>query len=153
MSARLILWSCGRLDSRVCSRIKTTFSGIPTMTQITPQSDSRVVHGTAFVLFMAGTLMLPALRRWPWLWLAPFVAYFGLVASVPRLRRSLSWVRFGRMSAAAVAVTLLVMVLTSLALLVFHTTAQPDVRRYRAALPFDALGGVVMAGICCLKPW
>ena len=116
------------------------------MTQITAQSDSRVVHGTAFVLLMACTLMVPALRRWPWVWLAPFVAYFLLVASVPRLRRSLSWVRFGRMSTAAVAATLIVMVLTSLALLVFHATAHPDVRNYRAALPFDALGGVVMAG-------
>jgi membrane protease YdiL (CAAX protease family) len=51
------------------------------------------------------------------------------------------------MSAAAVAATLVVMILSSLALLVFHAAVQPDVRSYRAALQLDTLGGVVLAGV------
>ena len=39
------------------------------------------------------------------------------------------------------------MMLTILALVLFHTTVQPEVRGYRAAIPFDALGGVIMAGV------
>ena len=35
---------------------------------------------------------------------------------------------------------------TTLALLLFHATVQPDVQSYRAFLPLDALGGVFVAG-------
>ena len=76
-----------------------------------------------------------------------FIAYFVLVICVPRLRRSMGWLRAGRLSFASVAVTIAVMALTVLALVLFHTTAKPDVSGYRAAIPFDALGGVVMAGV------
>ncbi len=50
------------------------------------------------------------------------------------------------MSVATVSATLGVIVLTTLALLLFHATAQPDVQSYRAFLPLDALGGVFVAG-------
>lgn len=96
---------------------------------------------------MACALSFPVLRRWPWVWLAPFIAYFVLAICVPRLRRSMGWLRAGRFSSASVAVTIVVMVLTVLALVLFHMTAKPDVSGYRAAIPFDALGGVVMAGV------
>lgn len=117
------------------------------MTQSTTQTDWRLAHGVAFILLMACALAFPVLRRWPWVWLAPFLAYFALVICVPRLRRSVGWLRAGRLSSASVAVTIAVMALTVLALVLFHATAQPDVRGYRAAIPFDALGGVVVAGV------
>jgi membrane protease YdiL (CAAX protease family) len=39
------------------------------------------------------------------------------------------------------------MAVTTLALVVFQKTVQPDVRSYGAALPVHALGGVVAAGV------
>jgi membrane protease YdiL (CAAX protease family) len=117
------------------------------MTQSTEQTDWRFAHGVAFILLMACALAVPVLRSWPWLWLAPFVAYFMLVVCVPRLRRSMGWLRAGRLSSASVAVTIAIMMLTVLALVLFHTTANPTMSSYRAAIPFDALGGVVMAGV------
>ena len=117
------------------------------MKQSKPQSDWRLVHGIAFVLLMGCNLLIPALRRWPWVWLAPLATYFFIVACVPPLRRSLGWVRLGRLSTAGVAVTLGIMVLTTFTLVVFQTTAQPDVRSFRAALPFEALGGIITAGV------
>jgi membrane protease YdiL (CAAX protease family) len=57
------------------------------------------------------------------------------------------WFRFGRISIAAVVATIGVMSLTTLALVIYQNTAQPDVRGYGAVLPLHALGGVVTAGI------
>jgi membrane protease YdiL (CAAX protease family) len=117
------------------------------MTQSTAQTDWRLAHGVAFILLMACALAFPVLRRWPWVWLAPFVTYFVLVVCVSRLRRSMSWLRVGRLSLASITTTIAVMALTVLALVLFHTTVQPDVSDYRAAIPFDALGGVIIAGV------
>ena len=117
------------------------------MTSSTSESNWRVIHGVVFVLVMAGTLLVPALRRWPWVWLAPFVAYFGIVAGVPGLRRSLCWLRVGRVSAAGVGVTVGIMVLSALVLVGFQATVNPDLRGVRAAWPFESLGGVIMAGM------
>ena len=109
--------------------------------------DWRRAHGIVFFVLMACTLAFPVLRRWPWVWLAPFLAYFLLVVCVPRLRRSMGWLRVGRLSTVSVAVTVATMVLTVLTLVLFHNAVQPDVRGYRTALPFDALGGGVVAGV------
>jgi hypothetical protein len=56
------------------------FGGVRAMKEPTSRSDWRIVHGIAFVLFMACTMCVPALRRWPWIWLAPLDAYLLLVA-------------------------------------------------------------------------
>ncbi|NOS71754.1 MAG: CPBP family intramembrane metalloprotease [Verrucomicrobia bacterium] len=117
------------------------------MTKSTPQSDWRLAHGVTFILLMACALAFPMLRRWPWVWLAPFIAYFLLIVCVPCLRRSMGWLRAGKLSSASVIVTIGVMALTVLALVLFHTMVRPEVRGYRAAIPFDALGGVIIAGV------
>lgn len=96
---------------------------------------------------MACALSVPSLRRWPWLWLAPLLPYLLLVACVPPFRRSLSWFRLGRLSTAAVVATLVLMVLTTSVLLFFHATTYPDVRSYRAFLPLNTLGSVLVAGV------
>lgn len=95
----------------------------------------------------AGALLIPPLRRWPWVWLAPFIGYFLLVVGVPRLRRSLVWLRVGKISAAAFFATLGVAGATALTLVLFRAATEPDVSSYSAALPFESLGGVIMAGI------
>ena len=116
------------------------------MTQSTSRSDWRLVQGIAFVSFMACALLVPALRGWPWVWLAPAAAYLLLVACVRPIRHSLGWLRLGRFSAATVATTVGIMALTTSALLVFHATAHPDVQRYRAFLPIEALGSGIVGG-------
>lgn len=111
------------------------------------QPDSRHTHGVIFVLLMAGALAIPALRAWPWFWLAPLVAYGLLVVSIPCFRLSMVWLRVGRISKKSVAATLGIMALTVTALLLFHVIVRPDTGALRAALPIDALGGVVPAGV------
>lgn len=117
------------------------------MTPASSPSNHRVTHGVVFVLLFAGALLIPVLRSWPWVWLAPFVGYFAFVAGIPRLRRSMNWLRVGKISAASILVTVAVMALTALALVLFRAATPPDVARYSAALPFESLGGVILAGI------
>ncbi len=59
----------------------------------------------------------------------------------------MGWLRAGRLSSASIVATVAVMGLTVLALVLFHTIVNPDVHGYRTAIPFDALGGVIMAGV------
>jgi hypothetical protein len=87
------------------------------------------------------------MRTWPWVWLAPLAGYFLLVAAVPSLTRSLVWLRPGRVSSRLAAATIAIMAFTTLALVAFEVTTQPDLRAYGAALPFKSLGGIMTAGI------
>ena len=106
-----------------------------------------MAHGVVFVLVFASALLFPPLRHWPWVWVAPFVGYFLLVAAVPRLRRSLIWLRFGKISTSSFFATVGIAGATALTLVLFRATTEPDVSSYSAALPFESLGGVLMAGI------
>src|SRR5262249_53580699 len=98
------------------------------------------------VLLMICTLSVPALRRWPWVWLAPVTTYLLVVMSVPSIRGSLNWFCLGRLSAAAVAATFGIMAFTAAGLLVYHASVQSNVRSYREFLPLDTLGRGIVAG-------
>src|SRR5258705_873518 len=111
------------------------------------QSSWRTIHGAVFAVLMACTYAFPAFRGWPWVWFAPFLGYFLLVVCIPKLRHSLGWLRIGKLSVAPVGAAIAIMALTALVLVAFDAFAKPDVRGYRAALPLDALGGVIMAGV------
>lgn len=96
---------------------------------------------------MAGMLAaMPVLGRWPWVWLAPLAAYFVLVAVVPPLRRSFCWLRPGRLTLSACAVTLALASSTSAVLVGFQLIAKPDLGGYQEVLPLAILGGGVVAG-------
>ena len=117
------------------------------MSESKTPSGWRVVHGTAFALIIAGMLLIaPALGRWPWVWLGPLAAYFVLVALVPPLRRSFGWLRSGRLTLSACAVTLALAGLTSAVLVSFQFIVRPDLRAYKEVLPLAILGGGMVAG-------
>ena len=107
----------------------------------------RVAHGVVFCLLLACGSLVPIFRGWPWLWLAPFLAYFLLGACIPRLRRSLDWLQVGRLSGAAFAATVVLAAVTIAVLGAYQAIAQPDLHGYHAILPIEALGSVVMAGV------
>lgn len=117
------------------------------MTDPKSQPNWRVFHSSAFVLLLGCTLLIRPLRSWPWIWVAPFAGYFVLAAWVPPLRRSLRWLRAGRVSSRTVAATIVIMVFTSLFLTAFQLMAQPRLEAYGATFPFKSLGGLVSAGI------
>ncbi len=117
------------------------------MSPCSSNCNDRATHGVVFVLVFAGVLLVPALRHWPWVWLAPLVSYFLLVACVPPWRRSMGWLRVGKISTVSLGTTFVVMALTGLVLVLFRAVTPVDVASYSAALPLESLGGIIMAGI------
>jgi hypothetical protein len=88
-----------------------------------------------------------ALLAWPWFWLVPVGGYLLVVALTPRLRRTLTWAKPGRVGWASGAATLALMVLTSGVLVLYQLLAHPDVSELGSRFPFGLLGGVVLAGL------
>lgn len=96
---------------------------------------------------LAASMVVPAFRHWPLLWLVPLTAYLSLVALIPSLRSSFVRWRFGQVTPAAIGATTFIVLASSAALIAFHYSVHPDMRVYGAMLPVQALGGVIAAGI------
>src|SRR3989442_14231459 len=82
-------------------------------------SDWRALHGALFVILMIGALLVPILRQWPWLWLAPLAFYFAVALCVAPLRRSLQWLRIGQITARSFSASIALILLSSSALFLF----------------------------------
>jgi uncharacterized protein len=110
-------------------------------------SNWRLLHGSSFVALMAATMLVPALRRWPWIWVVPLGGYFLMPILLPHKRGSNTWVRPGKVSGASIVVAIGIMAITSVALIAFYKIAKPDLSNYRTALPMERFGGVITAGV------
>jgi uncharacterized protein len=110
-------------------------------------SSWRIFHGSTFVVLMAGAMLIPALRRWPWLWIVPLAGYFLILVFLPPLRGSMTWFRPGKVSGVSIVAAIGIMAMTSVALIAFNAIAKPDLSNYRAALSLEKFGGVITAGV------
>lgn len=108
----------------------------------------RVTHGFVFLLVVVCTASAPRVRDWPSPlfagWLVSLVGYFAIVLCVPSLRHSLSWLHFGRITAATMSVTLLVIVVTATVLLLVSRPQFPS--GFGNFLPFVTFLGVFISG-------
>jgi membrane protease YdiL (CAAX protease family) len=111
-----------------------------------PSSDWRLAHGGLFVLIMASSLLIPPLRQWPWLWVAPLLLYFSLALAVPHLRNSLSWLRLGRLRGRTILATVALVICTVCVLVTFQSIAQPDTALFRKTLLVDRFDNVLLGG-------
>jgi membrane protease YdiL (CAAX protease family) len=112
----------------------------------TPSSNWRLAHGGLFVLIMAFALLIPVVRQWPWLWIIPMSAYFLLLALIPQLGRSFSWLRIGCLTRGRIAATAALMICTALVLLIFQSIMQPETALFHERLLVEKLGNVFLAG-------
>ncbi len=89
-------------------------------------------------LLCAAVLVSARLNPW-WSWpmhmLVPLGAYAIIVAVVPPLRRSLEWPPRGRFDRVTVALSILTVVVSSAALVVWFGIVKPDVGDIRAQVP------------------
>lgn len=95
------------------------------------------LHLTLLLLFLS---LLPrvapsGLPPWPWKVLLPLAGYLGLVAFVPRLRRSCGWLRLGRFGAGEALLAGGLAVLGVVGLAAWVALAEPDLAPYRRSLP------------------
>jgi len=105
--------------------------------------DWRVIHSLAFFIVFLCTIAVTSLHRWPWPWLAPLLGYFALILCIPSLRRSFSWLSFGRIELKIAAFTFLIILVTAAVLLAISAPHFPNGTRH--LLPFEALCGVFIS--------
>jgi membrane protease YdiL (CAAX protease family) len=103
----------------------------------TPEADSnwRAAHGGLFLLVLGVSTLIPAVRQWPLHLLAPLLAYLLLALAIPPLRRTLVWLKVGRLDGLTILCVFLVGVIAALALAVFQSAVNPDVRQLREGAP------------------
>lgn len=111
------------------------------------QSGWEASHGLLIFALIAAAAFVPAFRSWPMIWVAPLIAYAGLVAAIPPLRASYRRWRLGRMTRTAIWAALLIVVVSCFALVTFHFVMRPDVGSYAAFLPASTPGGLLVIGV------
>jgi len=86
-------------------------------------------------LWVCLPLLLPTVSNWPLNKLVPLGVYTVAVAAHHRLRSSVSWMRPGRWGVDIITLVLLIVVVSSAALLVWDVTCKPDLSANRALIP------------------
>lgn len=96
----------------------------------------QALHLSLFVTAAtAAPLVGPFVRIWPLPLLIPLLVYFSVVLPVPRLRRSLRWLRPGRMGKDILLLVGATAVFSGAALYLWYAALRPDLSRHLGFLP------------------
>ncbi len=106
-------------------------------------------HSLFFTLLLALAQMLPSsLHVWPFNLLIPLIIYFAVVISVPFLRNSLRWLRFGRIGKDIALLVVAIVILSGIALYLWNRLLKPDLSIHLGHMPVMPLWLFPFAGIC-----
>lgn len=96
----------------------------------------QAIHLLLFsLLWIALPLALPALGFWPQILLLPIIIYASVVAAIPTLRRSLSWLRAGRLTSDIIVLILATIVLSGTALVGWYLLLRPNISSHLSMIP------------------
>ncbi|MCG6916857.1 MAG: CPBP family intramembrane metalloprotease [Deltaproteobacteria bacterium] len=98
-------------------------------------------------LWLLIPLLLPPLSKWPLYKVTPLVVYAGVVGSSRHLRKSVLWIRPGRLGQDIWLLVSLIVVLSSAALLVWTLVCRPDLGPSRDNIPTMPLWLLPLAGV------
>lgn len=98
-------------------------------------------------LWLLIPLLLPPLSKWPLYKVTPLMVYAGIVGSSHHLRKSVLWLRPGRVGLDIWLIVLLVVVVSSAALLVWTLICRPDLGPSRDNIPTMPLWLLPLAGV------
>lgn len=98
-------------------------------------------------LWLLIPLFLPPLSKWPLYKVTPLVVYAGIVGLSHHLRKSVLWLRPGRVGLDIWLIVLLVVVVSSAALLVWTLVCRPDLGPSRDNIPTMPLWLLPLAGV------
>src|SRR5260370_5849656 len=118
------------------------------MSTTRPTAHWRAGHGMLMLLLLLVPHFTAGLTRWPLFLLVPLLGYGLVVFLVPPMRRSCTAFAIGRCDRYTLAATLGIVLLSSLALVLFQAAMRPDVTALAAQLPLAALGNVFSSGVC-----
>jgi membrane protease YdiL (CAAX protease family) len=96
----------------------------------------QAIHLLVFsLLWLALPLTVPALGFWPQILLLPIIIYALVVAAIPNLRRSISWLRAGRLTSDIIILILATIVLSGVALVAWYLLLRPNISTHLATIP------------------
>jgi len=98
-------------------------------------------------LWLLIPLLLPPLGKWPLSKITPLVVYAGVVGSSRHLRKSVLWIRPGRLGVDIWLLVSIVVVVSTAALLVWNLICRPDLTPSRANIPSMPLWLLPLAGV------
>ena len=98
-------------------------------------------------LWLLIPLITPAFSKWPLYKVTPLVVYGGVVGVSQHLRKSVLWIRPGRLGVDIWLFVLLVVVVSSAALMVWNVICRPDLGPSRANIPPMPLWLLPLAGV------
>jgi CAAX protease family protein len=99
----------------------------------------RYIQAIHLLLFSLSWLTLPliasVLGLWPQILLLPIIVYGLVVTAAPNLRRSILWVRAGRLTSHIMILILATIALSTIALVGWYLLFQPNVSSHLAMIP------------------
>jgi membrane protease YdiL (CAAX protease family) len=95
----------------------------------------RALHGGLLLALLLVPMVGPGLSRWPLYLLVPLLMYALVVCAVGPLRRSVCWLRAGQLNGGVLATTGLIILVSSVALILYAILFQPDVNDLMEQLP------------------
>jgi membrane protease YdiL (CAAX protease family) len=99
-------------------------------------SSKQALHLTLFFFVITATpVVSPQFRNWPFPLLVPLIIYFLIALPVPKLRRTLLWLRPGRGGMDILTLVAASAVLSGIALYLWNYTLRPDLSRHLAFIP------------------
>jgi membrane protease YdiL (CAAX protease family) len=97
---------------------------------------TQAAHITCFTAgFMVMPFLLPFLRGWPFTLLLPFLLYCVTALMVPSLRKSLYWMRAGRLTGEIRAMVIVTAMLSAAALYFWYRLLKPDLSTHLGHMP------------------
>ncbi len=95
----------------------------------------QALHAALLLVLLGMPVLFPVLAAWPLYFIAPLVAYAGLVASIGPLRRSVTWLRVGRLDRWTASAMVGIIVASSTTLVLWFHWEKPSVQAYLERLP------------------
>jgi membrane protease YdiL (CAAX protease family) len=107
------------------------------------------VHALLLLILLSLPFFFDDLRWWPFYLLVPLAIYTAVVLAIPPLRRSVRWIRLGRIDLTVLALMLATIVIASVALVLWYVVNRydPDIGNLGRQIPDWHLTYVVLVGV------
>ena len=106
----------------------------------------QAIHLLSFsLLWLTLPLLLPVLGFWPQILLLPIIIYALVVTAIPNLRRSVLWLRAGRLTSDIILLILATVVLSSITLVGWYLQFQPNISSHLVMIPKLPMGLLPLA--------
>ncbi|NSW87885.1 MAG: CPBP family intramembrane metalloprotease [Syntrophobacteraceae bacterium] len=109
----------------------------------------QAIHITLFCFFLSLFYIAapPFLHTWPFRLLLPLVLYAMATLSIPALRRSVFWLRLGRLDRRTLSMVMITCILSGVFLVLWVVLLEPSMDVYAGQVPKLPLWALVLSGI------